>query len=164
MFVNEKLQAEDLSGAVDAKMYRSLVGRLLYATHTRPDISYAVGILSRFVSSPSKLHFDAGKRVLRYLRGTQNYGIWYSRSSKCKLVGFSDSDWAGCAEDRKSTTGMIFNIRTGAVSWGSKKQDITALSTTEAEYVAASTAACQAVWLRRILEDCGMKQLGAMVV
>ncbi|XP_039125727.1 uncharacterized mitochondrial protein AtMg00810-like [Dioscorea cayenensis subsp. rotundata] len=116
MFVNEKLQAEDSSGAVDAKMYRSLVGRLLYATHTGPDISYAVGILSMFVSSPSKLYFDSGKRVLRYLRGTQDYGIWYSGSSEYKLVGFSDSDWAGCMKDKKSTTWMIFNIGTGAVS------------------------------------------------
>ncbi|XP_039118678.1 secreted RxLR effector protein 161-like [Dioscorea cayenensis subsp. rotundata] len=92
--------------------------------HTQPDISYAVGILSR---------------------GTQDYGIWYSRSSECKMVGFSDSGWARCTKDRNSTIGMIFNVNIGVVSWGSKKQDSTTLSTTEGEYVAALIASCQAV-------------------
>lgn len=106
-------------------------------------------------------HFGTAKRILRYIAGTTDYGIWYTHISNPKLVGYTDSDWAGSLEDRKSTSGHIFSIGSGAISWTSKKQPTTALSSTEAEYVAATSAACQAIWLRRLLQDLSLNQEGA---
>ncbi|KAJ8503716.1 hypothetical protein OPV22_004602 [Ensete ventricosum] len=161
MNVNEKLKLEDGTGLTNARYYRSLVGGLIYLTHTRPDITFSVGVVSRFMQSPSKHHLGAVKRILRYIAGTTNYGIWYSHNFKYKLFGFTDSDWAGDLDDRKSTSGNIFSLGSGAISWSSKKQATTALSTSEAEYVAATSAACQAIWLRRLLEDLHQKQIDA---
>ena len=158
MSSNEKLQFNDSIGSTDAKAYRSLVSKLLYLTHTRPDISFAVGMLSRFMSSPTKQHVGAGKQILRYLVGTLEFGSWYTHSRECKLEEYSDSDWGGSLEDIKSATGIAFRLGTATPSWGSKKQDITVLSTTKAEYVVVTTVACQGVWLRRMLEDCELKQ------
>lgn len=152
-----KLQTQDWSGKTDAGTYRSLIGRLIYLTHSRPDISFSVGVLSRFMNSPTKYHMGAAKRILRYLGGTTSYGILYERGIVGKLEGYSDSDWAGCLDDRKSTSGVVFNLGSGAVTWSSKKQEITALSSTEAEYIALCSAACQGLWMKRILEDCGIQ-------
>lgn len=164
MNMNEKLQVEDGTGKEDGSFYRSLVGGLIYLTHTRPDIAFSVGVVSRFMHSPTKHHFGAAKRIMRYVAGTVEYGIWYSKKSECKLIGYTDSDWGGCVNDRKSTSGNVFCIGSGAVSWSSKKQATTALSTSEAEYVAATTSACQAVWLRRLLADFGQEQKSATVI
>ncbi|GJU08199.1 retrovirus-related pol polyprotein from transposon TNT 1-94 [Tanacetum coccineum] len=121
MNIGEKLQHEDGTEAADGTMYRSLIGRSIYLTHSRPDISFSVGLLSRFMHKPSKHHLGAAKRVLRYL---------------------ADSDWAGSVEDRKSTSGSCFILGKLVVSWSSKKQATVALSSTKAEYVAANAAAC----------------------
>jgi transposase InsO family protein len=164
MNVNEKLEKDDGSGPADATKYRSLIGGLMYLTHTRPDISYAVGVVSRHMQNPTKHHFGTAKRILNYIAGTADYGMWYESTNNFKLVGYSDSDWAGCAEDRKSTSGHMFTLGTGAVSWSSKKQATVALSTTEAEYSAVSSAACQAVWLRRILADFEQEQQQPTVI
>ena len=164
MNVSEKLTSDDGTGIADARKFRSLVGRLIYLTHTRPDLTYAVGIVSRFMHCPSKQHFGAAKRILRYIAGTTSYGIWYSRKNKFELVGYSDSDWAGEKEDMKSTSGNCFTLGSGIVSWASKKQATVALSSTEAEYVAAAKAACQAIWLRRILSDLNQTQNGATTI
>lgn len=141
---------------IDAWVYRSLIGSLLYLTSSRPDFMHATCLLSRFMQSPSKVYYGAAKRVLRYLKGTSSYHIWYNNVGDFQLRGFSDSDWASSIDDRRSTTGYTFNLGSGAISWCSKKQSSTTLSSTEAEYMAATSAACQAVWLRRVLED--MKQ------
>lgn len=159
-----KLQGDDNSGEVDAKSYRSLIGKLMYITHSRPDITYSVHLLSRFMNKPTKLHFSAGKRILRYLAGTLNYGIWYKRTDSLNLEGFSDSDWGGCLEDRKSTTGVVFSLGSGAISWLSKKQEVIALSSTEAEYIALCAAICQGIWLSRVLGDCGVKLANPFVM
>lgn len=161
MNTNEKLEAEDETGLTDASVYRSLVGRLIYLTHSRPDICYAVGVLSRYMHRPTRHHFGATKRVLHYLAGTKEYGIWFSKTKDFRLKGFTDSDWAGSVDDRKSTSGHCFILGTAAISWSSKKQPSVALSSTEAEYVAATEASCQAVWLRRILSDLGYEQTTA---
>ena len=150
---NEKLQAEDGTERADARRFKSLVGGLIYLTHTRPDIAFAVGVISRFMHCPSKQHLGAAKRLLRYIARTYDFGIWYGHVQEFKLVGYTDSDWAGCLEDRKSTSGYMFSLGSGAVCWSSKKQAVTALSSSEAEYTAATSSACQAVWLRRILAD-----------
>ncbi|KAK0578502.1 hypothetical protein LWI29_011456 [Acer saccharum] len=113
--------------------------------------------LSRFMQNPSKLHYGTTKRVLRYLKGTSSYGIWYTNNvENFQLCGYSDSDRASSVDDRRSTTGYIFNLGLGAITWSSQKQLSPTLSSSEAEYIAVTSAACQVVWLRRILED--MKQ------
>ncbi|KAG8490934.1 hypothetical protein CXB51_014700 [Gossypium anomalum] len=114
--------------------------------------------------SPSKHHFGAAKRILRYLKGTSSFGIWYKFSNNPRLYGFSDSDLGGCIEDRKSTTGYVFTMGSGAVSWSSKKQPSTALSSSEDEYMAVTAAACQAVWIRRILDDLKKTQVEATTI
>lgn len=158
----EKLTLEDGTDMADEKAFRKIVGGLMYLTHSRPDIVFAVSMVSRFMHKPTKQHFGAAKRILRYLRGTSNYGLWYSHVSNLKLFGFSDSDWAGSLDDRRSTSGFLFSLGSGAITWTSKKQATVALSSSEAEYVAAAAAAtCQAIWIRRILEDLHQPQLGA---
>ena len=158
MNVNEKLVVVDGTGATDERSFRSIVGGLLYLTHTRPDIMFSVSIISRFMQNPSKHHLGAAKRIMRYIQGTLDYGIQYTQVTNFKLISFSDSDWAGCIDDRKSTTGYVFSLGSGVISWTSKKQLTTAFSSTEAEYIAATTTACQAIWLRRILCDLKEKQ------
>ena len=153
MALNEKLQQEDGAEKVDGKIYRSLVGSLIYLTHTRPDICHSVSLISRFMSEPSKLHFAAAKRILRYLQGTKQLGLRYKKEEGSKLIGYTDSDWAGSLDDRKSTSGYIFCLGTKPISWSSKKQKTVALSSAEAEYIAATDAACEAVWLKRLIED-----------
>jgi hypothetical protein len=98
---------------------------------------------------------------LRYVVGTLEYGIWYSKTSNIKLCGYTDSDWASSLDDRRSVSANVFTLGSGVITWSSKKQTIAALSTSEAEYVAATSAACQAIWLRRVLADLQQKQKGA---
>ncbi|KAK6160608.1 hypothetical protein DH2020_003989 [Rehmannia glutinosa] len=92
-----------------ASLFRSLVGSLIYVTHTRPDIAFTVSVVSRYMTNPSKNHFTAAKRILRYLQGTKKQWILYEKEHECKLLGYSDSDWAGSVDDRKSTSGYIFS-------------------------------------------------------
>ncbi|KAE8732422.1 senescence-associated protein DIN1-like [Hibiscus syriacus] len=157
MNLNEKLKNDDGTEATDARSFRSLVGGLIYLTNTRPYISFAVGVISRFIHCPSRHHFGAAKRVLRYITGTLDFVIWYDNISKFNLSGYTDSDWDGSLEDRRSTSGYIFGFGSGVVCWSSKKQATTALSSSEAEYTAATLLACQALWLRRILADISLK-------
>ena len=132
--------------------YQSMVGSLLYASiATRPDIAQAVEAVSKFNSCPTEAHLTAVKQIFRYLKGSINLGIKYERSADNHLVGFSDADWAGDMDDRHSTTGNLFVMSGAAINWISKKQPVVALSTTEAEYVALSSATQEAVWLGRLL-------------
>ncbi|CAL5374326.1 unnamed protein product [Camellia sinensis] len=132
--------------------YANAVGSLMYAMMcTRPDICYAVGLVSRYQSNPGRAHWKAVKRILRYLRGTADYTLCY-QSSDLHLVGYCDADWGGDLDERKSTSGYAFMLSDGAISWSSKKQSCIALSTMEAEFVACSSAVQEAVWLRRFLQ------------
>jgi hypothetical protein len=137
--------------------YSALVGSLLYlAVTVRPDISYAVGVLSKYMSCPTMSHWLAAKGVLRYLAGTPSVGITYSSGSGGgELVGWCDADFAGDLDTRKSTTGYVFTISGGAVSWSSKRQPTVATSTIEAEYMAASAAAREALWLKKLVGELG---------
>ena len=151
-----KLLKESTAPPVDATAYRSIVGGLRYLLHTRPDLSFSVGYVSRFMEAPTEEHQAAVKRILRYVAGTAALGIHYKRGDKKKLPllhGYSDSDLAGDVNDRKSTGGVIYFIGDGPVSWQSCKQKVVALSSCEAEYIAAATATCQGVWLARLLAD-----------
>ncbi|CAJ2661747.1 unnamed protein product [Trifolium pratense] len=162
LVVNEKLKKENGGRLIDASMYRSLVGSLFYLTTSRPDLMFAATLLSRFMSKPSHLHLGAAKRVLRYVMGTMEYGIRFEKNSKFEAKGYCDSDWAGSVDDMKSTSGYVFNLGSGVISWCSKKQDTVAQSSAEAEYLAAGLATQQSLWLRRILEDIGEKQEGSL--
>ena len=155
--LNVRLQKEDgVSKPVDTTSYQSIVGSLLYAAiTTRPDIAQAVGVVSKFCANPTQSHLTAAKRILRYLKGTVYLGLIYKKCADGNLIGYSDADWAGDMDDRHSTSGNVFLLAKGAVSWLSKKQATVALSTTEAEYVALSTATQEAIWLRRLLADVG---------
>ncbi|KAK9672905.1 hypothetical protein RND81_12G133600 [Saponaria officinalis] len=158
LVLNEKLSKDDGSKEVNLKQYRSLVGSLLYLTATRLDLIFATSLLSRFMSKLSEVHMGTAKRVLRYLKGTLDFGVFYQPCSDPRLIAYSDSDWAGSVDDMKSTSGYAFTFGSGVFSWNSKKQDIVAQSTAEAEYVAASAAVNQVIWLRKILDDLGYKQ------
>ncbi|KAJ4764255.1 polyprotein [Rhynchospora pubera] len=166
LLVNEKLMKDDGSGNADAAQYRSLVGSLLYLTTTRPDIMYASGLLSRFMHQPSKMHYGVAKRVLRYIQGTKDYGLMFERNERedIELFGYCDSDWAGSLDDMKSTSGYCFTLGSGIFSWGSMKQERVAHSSAEAEYVSASEATKQVIWLRKVLGDMGEKQDMATVL
>jgi hypothetical protein len=155
MVTRLKLSKGSESPQVDAAKYRSLVGSLRYLVHTRPDLAFAVGYVSRFMQEPHEEHMAAVKQILRYVAGTLNMGLFYCREKgeKPLLTGFSDSDHAGDVDERKSTSGIIFFLGRAAISWQSVKQKVVANSSCEAEYIAAATAACQAIWLVRVLAD-----------
>ena len=159
-----KLSKFDGGERVEAGKYQSLVGSLRYLTCTRPDISLSVGIVSRFMEEPVYTHWKALKRILRYIQGTVSLGMFYSNSDKYKLVGYSDSDWCGDIDDRKSTSGYVFFMGNTAFTWLSKKQPIVTLSTCEAEYVAASWCVCHAIWLRRLMSKMELEQKGATII
>ena len=134
-----KLTMFDGEEKVDATNFKSLVGSLRYLTCTRPDILYATGLISRHMENQTITHLKAAKRILRYIKGTSHLGLWFSSDKDYKLVSYSDSDWAGDGDDRKSTTGFVFFMGNTSFTWMSKKQPIVALSTYEAEYVAATS-------------------------
>ncbi|RVX01546.1 Pleiotropic drug resistance protein 3 [Vitis vinifera] len=115
-------------------------------------------LLSRFLSSPRNVHMGVAKRVLKYVKGTTNLGIWYLKTGGVKLDGYADSDWAGSVDDMKSTSGYVFTIGSGVICWNSRKQEVVAQSTTEAEYISLAAAANQAIWLRKLLADLGQEQ------
>nr|XP_048328577.1 uncharacterized mitochondrial protein AtMg00810-like [Ziziphus jujuba var. spinosa] len=161
---NAKLSKDDAGEKVDATMFRSIIGGLLFLTHTRPDIMFSVSYLSRFMHEPCEKHFRCAKRILRYVKRTANYGLWFSSKSSSELMGFSDSDWAGNEDDSKSTSGDVFTLGNGVFSWCSKKQKVVAQSSAEAEYVAAVNAANQAIWIQKILSDLGINERSPMVI
>ena len=123
----------------------------MYLFNTRPDISFAVNALSQYMVESRRVQWSATKHVLRYIAGTVDYGLDYVRGDGVGLVGYSDSDWAGSTSDRKSISGCCFGLGSAVVSWFSRKQKSVALSSTEAEYMAASQASCEAIWLRKLL-------------
>ncbi|XP_058740894.1 secreted RxLR effector protein 161-like [Vicia villosa] len=145
LVVNENLKKEDGGRLVDASMYRSLVGSLFYLTVTRPDLMFAASLLSRFMSKPSHLHLGAVKRVLRYVMGTMEHIIRFEKNFKLEVQGYCDSDWAGSVDDMKSTSGYVFSLGSGVISWCSKKQDTVAQSSSEEEYLAAGLATQQSL-------------------
>ena len=143
---------------VNVTGYKSLIGNSRYLVATRLDISFGVGLLSRFMEEPRESHWQAAKRILSCVKGTMNDGILYFANNVVKLVGYTDSDWAGDIATRKSTSGCAFHLGSAVFSCSSKKQQVVALLTVEEEYIAATSCATQAIWLRKILEILQHKQ------
>ena len=150
------LDADEDGEAVDQKKYRSMIGSLLYLTATRPDIHFAVCLCARFQASPRISHWQAVKRIMRYLHFTPEFGLWYSFSSTLSLCGYSDADFVGYRLDQKSTSGTCQFLGSSLVSWSSRKQSSVAQSTTEAEYVAAASCCSQLLWMTYTLCDFGL--------
>ncbi|KAL0452911.1 UNVERIFIED_CONTAM: Retrovirus-related Pol polyprotein from transposon TNT 1-94 [Sesamum latifolium] len=136
-----KMCAHEGQDLEDATMYQKLVGSLIYLILTRPDISFAVGVMSRYMKNPKKSHLVVVCLILRYVKGTLGYGIIFKKGEDYKLVGYCDADYAGDHDTRRSTTSYVFMLWSGAVSWYSKRQSTVSLSTTEAEYRATAMAA-----------------------
>ncbi|KAE8735514.1 hypothetical protein F3Y22_tig00000340pilonHSYRG00533 [Hibiscus syriacus] len=156
-----KLSKFDGGERVDATKYRSLVGSLRYLTCTRSDISYSVSVVSRFMEEPVYTHLKAVKRILRYIHGTESLGLFYTKAEDFMLVGYSDSDWCGDVDDRKSTSGYVFFLGDTTFTWISKKQPVVTLSTCEVEYMAARSCVCHVIWLRRLLKELNFAQENA---
>jgi hypothetical protein len=149
--MNAKSEEELL--AMENVPYREAVGGLIYLMNSsRPDICHAVSVVSKFCQNPGPQHWTAVKRILRYLKGTKSFGLKLG-SAKGTLVGYSDSDWAGDLDDRRSTSGFVFFLFNGAVVWLSKKQPTVALSSAEAEYISLAEATKEATWLSQFLEQ-----------
>ncbi|KAH9802698.1 hypothetical protein KPL71_001497 [Citrus sinensis] len=152
-----KLDKDEKGKEVDIKTYRGMIGSLLYLTASRPDIMFSVCLCARFQSCPKESHMLAVKRIFRYLIGTINLGLWYPRGTHIDLTCYSDADFAGYKVDRKSTSGTCHFLGHSLVSWFSKKQNSVALSTTEAEYIAAGSCCAQILWMKQTLRDYGIK-------
>jgi hypothetical protein len=157
MGTNGHLDLDTGGKSVDQKVYRSMIGSLLYLCASRPDIMLSVCMCARFQADPKEVHLRAMKRILRYLVHTPKFGLWYPKGSTFDLIGYSDADWAGCKIDRKSTSGTCQFLGRSLVSWASKKQNYVALSTTEPEYIAAGHYCAQLLWMRQTLRDYGYK-------
>ena len=154
MEVHLKLQREAEGKLVNSRNFRSLIGSLRYLMNIRPDITFCVSYLSKFMDKPSSKHLAAAKRILRYLKGTVNLSILYKRGDRdMKITGFSDSDFAGDINDRKSTSGQIFLFGGLQITWNSVKQRVVALSTCEAEYIAVSSETCQGLLISRLIKE-----------
>lgn len=165
MHPKEVINRDESGTEVNPTEFKSIIGGLRYLVHTRPDIAYSVGIVSRFMERPTLLHQAAAKRILRYVKGTLDFGLIYSQDSDNEvLIGYSDSDLAGNVEDRKSTGGMVFYLNKSLITWASQKQKCVALSYCEAEFMAATAAACQAVWLRKLLSQITECNIGPVML
>nr|GEW08793.1 copia protein [Tanacetum cinerariifolium] len=155
MEIKDKLDLDQNGTPVDATKYRSMIGALMYLTSSRPDIVHATCLCARYQAKTTEKHLKEVKRIVRYLWGTVNTGLWYMKDFSFELTGFSDADYAGCKDTFKSTSGEAQFLGKKLVSWSSKKQDCTALSTTKAEYVSLSACCAQVLWMRTQIIDYG---------
>jgi hypothetical protein len=153
---NLKLTNQDGTPLSDPSPYRRLVGRLIYLTITRPDIVFAVNILSQFMHAPRLPHMQAATRVLRYIKGSPGQGIFFPSSNTLHVTAYTDSDWASCPTTRRSTTGYFIQLGTSPISWRTKKQTTVARSSAEAEYRAMAVTTCELTWLKQLLADFGI--------
>ena len=153
MEMNAKFSKSPDDKDIDAREYRRSVGCLRYLLHTRPDLSFSVGVLSRYMQEPKECHGAALKQILRYLRGTCSLGLRFKRGGNLKLEGYSDSSYNVDNDDGKSTTGNVFYLGDSPITWCSTKQEIVALSSCEAEFMAATEAAKQAIWLQELFGE-----------
>lgn len=142
----------------DATEYRSIVGGLQYLTITRPDISYAVNRVCQYLHAPRTSHWPAMKRILRYIRFTASYGLHLHPAPSCVLSAFSDADWAGSPDDRRSTGGYAIFFGPNLIAWSAHKQATVSRSSTEAEYKAVANATTELIWVQCLLRELGVSQ------
>ncbi|KAK1416517.1 hypothetical protein QVD17_32308 [Tagetes erecta] len=152
----ESLYPNDGSPAVDPTPYRQIIGSLQYLAFTRPDVSFAVNRLSQFMHAPTQKHWQALKRVLRYLKGTIYHGLFLSRGSPLTLTAFADSDWGGTNDGGRSTSAYLLYLGSNIISWRSSRQKSVSRSSTEAEYKALANAAAELSWVQNILQELGI--------
>ncbi|XP_073130887.1 secreted RxLR effector protein 161-like [Henckelia pumila] len=151
-----KLCAENNQVPIDKMRYQRLVGRLMYLAHTRPDLAYSLSVVSQFMQNPGEQHMNAVMRILRYLKSAPGKGILFSKNTGDQSINvYTDADWAGAIDDRRSTSGYFTFVGGNLVTWRSKKQNIVARSSAEAEYRGMSLGICEALWLRLLLHDLG---------
>ncbi|GKB46739.1 hypothetical protein Tco_0897492 [Tanacetum coccineum] len=149
---------EDLQGKpVDGTLYRDMIGSLMYLTSSRPDLIYAVCLCARYQGKPTEKHLNAVKRIFRYLKGTINMGLWYSKDTGMSLTSYADADHTGCQDSRRSTSGSAQFLGEKLVSRSSKNQKSTAISSTEAEYIALSGCYAKILWMHSQLTDYGFQ-------
>ena len=153
MSLNGKLTINLLGKNVDPTLFRSMIGSFLYLTASRPDISYSVGVCARYQSNPKESYVTTVKSIIKYIKSTSNFGVWYDKDTNDVLAGYSDVDWAGNANDRKSTSDGCFYLGNNLVSWMSKKQNTISLSTAKTRYIAAGSCCTQLFWMQKLLVD-----------
>ena len=155
---SEKLSLTEgnLLNQEDSTRYRSMVGALQYLTLTRPDISFAVNKVCQFLHAPTTVHLTAAKRILRYVKNTFNVGLTFTKSPSTLVSAFSDSDWAGCLDDRRSTGGFAVFLGPNLISWCAKKQDTVSRSSTEGEYKALANATAEIIWVQSLPKELGI--------
>jgi histone deacetylase 1/2 len=156
---SEKITAHqgDLLGPDDSTNYRSMVGALQYLTLTRPDISFAVNKVCQYLHAPTTVHWTAAKRILRYVKHTLTVGLTFSKSPSMLVSAFSDADWAGSLDDRRSTGGFAVFFGPNLISWSAKKQATVSRSSTEAEYKSVANATAEMIWVQSLLTELGVK-------
>jgi hypothetical protein len=141
---------------IDREQYQRLVGRLIYLSHTRPDISFVVSVVSQFMHEPKSHHMDVVMRIIRYLKGCPGRGLLYTSHGNLQVECYTDADWAGSLDDRRSTSGYCTFVGGNLVTWRSKKQNVVAKSTAEAEFRAMAQGVCEVVWLKILLMELGL--------
>lgn len=157
MAVNHKLTIVEGGPSTDKRQYQRLVGKLIYLSHTRPDIAYAVSVVSQFMHSPQEQHMDAVIRILRYLKSTPGRGIVFRNNGHLDIQAYTDADWAGNLVDRKSTSGYFTLVGGNLVTWRSKKQKVVALSSAEAEFRGIAKGITEILWIQKLLTDIGLR-------
>jgi hypothetical protein len=151
MEVKLKLLVDTSLELIDAMLYRQIIGSLMYLMNTKPEICFSVNTLSQFLVEPIRVHLVAAKHVMRYLKGTIDYGISYDGDHDFTLSGYTDTDWVGSVYDRKRTLGCCFSLGSTMISWQSRKQSSISLSTTKVEYIVSCSARCEAIWPGKLL-------------
>ncbi|XP_074328229.1 secreted RxLR effector protein 161-like [Apium graveolens] len=150
---------------IDPMEYKSMVGGLRYLVHTHPNIAYIVGIVSRFIEKTTVKHEHVVKRIFGYVKGTLEFGLVYSRhSANNMLVGYSDNDLVGKTHDKKNTGGLVFYLNNSLIIWVSQKQQCVALSNYEAKFMVATAAACQEIWLKKLLSKIKREEVGSVLL
>jgi histone deacetylase 1/2 len=160
MSATDKLTRDtcDRLSSDDAFRYRSIVGGLQYLTLTRPDLSYALNKVCQYLSQPTTVHYEAVKRILRYVKGTTSTGLIFRPDPSPVLNIYTDADWAGCSDDHRSTGGFAIFLGCNLVSWSSRKQPTVSRSSTEAEYKALANGTAEATWIQSVLKELGVHQ------
>ena len=161
IIVNHGLKMTDGGKLADREQYQRLVGKLIYLAHTRPDIAYAVGVVSQFMQNPQVEHLSAVLRIVRYLKGSLDRGIMFKRNGNLEIQAYTDADWASNPNDRRSTAGYFMLVGGNLVTWRSKKQKVVALSSAEAEFRGIARGIAEVLWLRKLMTEIGFPQGGA---